>query len=124
MRASDDAYGVAVLGPDDGATGAAIGIAQPATRKATTDAAKELVTRIHVISPCQSDRSSASRIRRGSTRARWAVKTRSQRALLYSSSDSVGRLMVPIQPSPVSLSTFPLRRSTGMSSPSISVFTG
>src|SRR3954471_14281123 len=78
MRDSDDVYGLAVLGAVDRATGAeaAIGIAQPATMKATTAAARFLVTRIHVISPRHRDRSSASRRRRGSRRVRLAVNTR------------------------------------------------
>src|ERR1700680_1331148 len=100
------------------------GIAQPAISRATADAAKYLSTRIHLITIRQRDRSNASRSRRGSRLARFDVNTRSHLALLYSSSESEGRLIVPIQPSPVSRSTLPLRLRTGMSSPNICVFTG
>src|SRR5437764_8687176 len=100
------------------------GTVHPAANKALAVIATSVEVRIRFISRVQADRSSASRISLGSSVVRFAVKTRSQRALRYSSSESDGRLIVPIQPSPVSLSTFPLRRSTGMSSPSICVFTG
>src|SRR5882762_8548711 len=99
--------------------GLATGIAQPATRIRAAVATNVLVTIIRVISPAQPDRSRAASTRRGSRLVRRAVKTRSHRALLYNSSDSDGRLIVPIQPSPVRRSTFPLRLRTGMSRPSI-----
>src|SRR5450759_1481197 len=128
MRASVPPYALglapAFAGVDGEGAGAPTGIAQPATRRATAEAAKNLGARIHNMTLRQRDRSNASRTRRGSRLARFAVKTRSHLALLYNSSESEGRLIVPIQPSPVSRSTLPLRRRTGMSSPSICVFTG
>ena len=56
------------------------GKVQPATKAA--DASKTNPRRMPVISRPQPDRSSASRILRGSTFVRLAVKTRSHRALL------------------------------------------
>src|SRR5207237_8672890 len=102
----------------------AIGIVQSATRKRPTAARISFESRIPFISRVRGYRSNTSSIRRGSRLVRLAVKTRSHLALRYNSSDSEGRLIVPIQPSPVSRSTFPLRLRTGISSPSISVFTG
>src|ERR1700681_4638489 len=103
MRASVAPYLVALApsGADGEDAGAPTGIAQPAISRATADAAKYLCARIHLITIRQRDRSNASRSRRGSRLARFAVKTRSHLALLYNSSEREGRLIVPIQPSPV-----------------------
>src|SRR5882724_8012506 len=102
----------------------AMGIVQSATSSMPAAAKTTFETCIHVISRDQSDRSSALRIRRGSSVVRLAVKTLSHLALLYKSSESEGRFIVPIHPSPVRRSTLPLRRRTGISRPSIWVFTG
>src|SRR4051812_7168482 len=127
MRDTDVPYAPVSPGDAGGAAPLAalfcIGITQPTLRSRVATATK-LVRRMDVISRLQLDRSNASRTRRGSRLVRLAVNTRSHLALLYNSSEREGRLIVPIHPSPVRRSTLPLRLSTGMSRPSISVFTG
>jgi hypothetical protein len=78
-----DSVGPSALGAVDLAgagEGEPAGRAQPATKAA--DASESNPMRIRVIAGPQPNRSSESRILRGSSFVRLAVKTRSQRALL------------------------------------------